>query len=515
MAPQMSEKTRRIAKNTVFLYFRSLIVMAVGLFTSRVVLATLGVDDFGIVNVVGGVVSMFACISGALSGAISRFLTFELGRGNKERLNTVFSTSILIQVGLSVVLLSLIGSAGAWFLNAKMNIPPERLDAANWVLACAAASFAVRMISVAYNAMIIAHEHMKAFAYASILDVTLKLGIVCALAISPTDKLKTYAVLLFVLSVAIQLVYCLYCRTHFAESRFRFVFDKSLIREMFGFAGWAFFSNAVGMMNGQGINLLMNMFFGVAVNAARGIATQVDNAVMQFVSNFTTSLNPQIIKSYAADDRSYMFDLICRGSKFAFFLGLFFVVPAFFEAGTVLHLWLGKVPEHAVAFTQLGLLTLLPQMLGSILFTGAMATGNIRLYAIVVNGVSAFTFLISWLFFLGGAPAEVAYGVHLGVRIVLVCVRVWLLKRLAAFPPAMYLRKVFVRIVPVTALAFVVPGLVCFAFPPGILRLLLTGAASVVSTVSLAYLLGIEKGERAFVLGKISDFKNKFLKKTA
>jgi O-antigen/teichoic acid export membrane protein len=507
------EKNRRIAKNTLFLYFRSFVVLLVSLYTSRVVLATLGVDDFGIYNVVGGVVAMLSCVSGALSGAISRFITFELGRGDKHRLNIVFSTSVLIQLMLAGVLVLLGITGGGWFLNVKMNIPAERMDAANWVLICSAFSFGVKLISVAYNAMIIAHEHMKAFAYLSMLEVLLKLGVVFLLMASSFDKLKTYAIFLLGVAIVIQLSYFCYCRVQFSASRMRFVWDKTLLKKMFGFAGWAFFSNSVGILNTQGVNILTNMFFGVALNAARGVATQVEGALLQFIGNLTTSVNPQIIKSYAAGEKDYMFELICRGSKFAYFLALVFAVPLFIEANTVLQIWLKEVPPYATVFLRLTVLAMLPQVLGGILFTAAMATGNIRNYAIIINGVSIFVFIFSWGLFGFGFPPEVAYYVHICIRIVLIAVRVLLLKGMIAFSPVLYVKSVFFKIVPVSILAFSLPLLVFMVpVPISFWRVVLVTAVSVPGTLCIASVLGLSKEERVFVLGKLKLLKNKFQK---
>ena len=475
------------------------------------VLATLGVNDYGIYNIVGGVVAIFSCISGALSGATSRFITFELGRGDKHRLNTVFSTSVLIQLMLAVILVSLVLAGGGWFLNAKLNIPVERMDAANWVLICSAVSFGVKLISVAYNAMIIAHEHMKTFAYVSMLEVLLKLGVVFLLMASSFDKLKTYAVFLLGVSIVIQMTCFIYCRIRFSESRLRPVWDKALIKEMFGFAWWAFFSHAVGIMNTQGVNILTNMFFGVALNAARGIATQVEGSLSQFIGNFTTSMNPQIVKSYAAGEKDYMFQLICRGGKFAYFLALVFVIPLFIEADTVLRVWLGEAPAYATVFLRLTLLAMLPQVLGGILFTAAMATGNIRNYAIAVNGVSVFVFIFSWGLFCLGFPPEAAYCVHIFVRIVLIVVRVLLLKGMITFSPMLYVKSVFFKILPVSILAFAFPVLVfLLPIPKSFWRIVLVTAVSVPATVFIASVLGLTKEERVFALGKLKQLKNKF-----
>ena len=325
--PDASSNNKRIAKNTLLLYVRTLFIMLVTLYTSRVVLNTLGVTDYGIYNVVGGVVMMFSVISGSLSSSISRFITYELGHGDFDRLKRIFSTSINIQIGISLVILVLAELFGVWFLNTKMNIPAERLSAANWVLQCSLLSFIINLISVPYNACIIAHERMSAFAYISILEAVLKLAVVYMLLVSPYDKLVTYAILLVIVALLIRLTYGQYCRRHFEESRYQFVYDKPLVKEMTSFAGWSFFGNSAYMLNVQGVDMLINIFFGVTLNAARGVATQVQNAVMQFVNNFAVAVNPQITKSYAAGEREYMNKLVCRGARFSYFLLLIFVVP--------------------------------------------------------------------------------------------------------------------------------------------------------------------------------------------
>lgn len=347
---ETSANNKRIAKNTLLLYFRTLFIMLVTLYTSRVVLNTLGVTDYGIYNVVGGVVMMFSVISGSLSSSISRFITYELGHGDFEKLKRIFSTSVNIQIGISILILVLAELFGVWFLNAKMNIPAERLSAANWVLQCSLLSFIINLISVPYNACIIAHERMSAFAYISILEAVLKLAVVYMLLVSPYDKLATYAILLVVVALIIRMAYSLYCRRHFEESRYKFVYDKPLVKEMTGFAGWSFFGNGAYMLNVQGVDMLINIFFGVTLNAARGVATQVQNAVMQFVNNFTVAVNPQITKSYAAGEMEYMYKLVCRGARFAYFLLLLFVVPIVCEADYILRLWLKLVPEYAPTF---------------------------------------------------------------------------------------------------------------------------------------------------------------------
>ena len=353
--------------------------MAVSLFTSRVILNTLGVEDYGIYNVVGGIVTMFSVLSGSLSASISRFITFELGKGDFKRLKTIFSTGVNVQIGLSVLIIAIAEVVGIWFLNTKMNIPPERILAANWVFQCAIFTFVLNLLSVPYNAAIIAHEKMSAFAYISVIEVTLKLIIVYILMASPFDRLGTYAVLLFLVGAVIRFIYGYYCKRHFEECTYHFVIDKPILKEMTGFAGWNFLGNGAYMLNTQGVNILMNLYFGVAVNAARGVATQVDAALKQFVNNFTTAVNPQITKSYAQGDLDYMHKLVCRSAKLSAFLMLFFAVPIILETKTILTLWLKTIPEYATIFLQLTIISsFVDTVLANSLVTSMFATGNIK-----------------------------------------------------------------------------------------------------------------------------------------
>lgn len=317
----------RLIKNTAFLYLRTFLSLVISLYTSRVILSTLGIEDYGIYNVVGGFVAMFALVSASLTNSISRFITFELGRGNKIRLNRIFCTSINIQIVLSAIIIILAELVGAWFIYTKMNIPEGREFAALWVFQCSLLSFILGLISVPYNALIVAHEHMKAFAYIGLGESLLKLGAVYLLVLFAMDKLILYAILLTSIALFLRLVYSFYCRKHFEECHYHFILDKSLFREIGSFAGWYLFGTSAYIFNTQGVNLIINIFFGVVLNAARGVATQVDSAVRMFVNNFTTALNPQIIKTYAEGNTTESFKLVFKGAKFSFYLMLFFLIP--------------------------------------------------------------------------------------------------------------------------------------------------------------------------------------------
>lgn len=506
---QDQENSKRIAKNTIILYLRMFFLMAISLFTSRIVLQTLGVKDYGIYNVVGGVVSMFSIFSSSLSGSISRFLTFELGRNNQDKLKTVFSTAINVQLAMAVFILIIGEVVGLWFLNNKMNIPEGRLGAANWVLHCSLLAFCVSLISVPYNACIIAHEKMSAFAYISILEAILKLAIVYMLWVTPFDKLKLYAVLMLMVSLLLRFIYGIYCKKHFKECSYHRVHDKSLLKDMTSFAGWGFFGNCCYMFNTQGVDILINLFFGVTLNAARGIASQVERAVTQFVNNFMTALNPQITKSYAAGDVEYMHKLICWGAKYSYFLMLFFAIPICLEAPKILHLWLGLVPDYAIDFVRLTFATSMTTVLGNTLVTAIQATGKIKKYQIVVSLWGVLSFPMTWLAFKLGASPLWAYIVYFIVYFVLLFIRMPLVKHI--IKPSMYLKDVILTVLVVTAVAVILPLMVCICQPESILRLVEVCLVSCISTGVCVYTIGMKRNERnkvrQVVVNKIKRFK--------
>ena len=500
-----SENNKRIAKNTLLLYVRTLSIMIVTLYTSRIVLSTLGVEDYGIFNVVGGVIAMFSVLSSSLSSSISRFITYELGHGDINRLTRIFSTSINIQVAISFIIFFFAEVFGIWFLNSKMNIPSERIIAANWVLQCSLITFIIGLISVPYNACIIAHEKMAAFAYISILEVVLKLAVVYMLLVSPYDRLTTYAVLLVVVALIIRMAYSLYCRKHFEESHYQFVYDKPLVKEMTGFAGWSLFGNGAYMLNVQGIDMLINIFFGVTLNAARGIATQVQNAVIQFVNNFTVAVNPQITKSYAAGELTYMHQLICRSSRFSYFLLYIFVVPIFCEANYILHLWLNIVPDFTTIFLRLSLIGALMTLLGNPMLTGISATGKIKKYQLWVTIVGCLVFPLSWIGFKIGLPAPTTYIIYIIIYFLLIFVRLYIAKSLIRFPIKFYLTNVVLRLTIVSIVSIIPPFLFVSHVSESFLRLSLTCIISLISTMLVITIGGLTTSERNKIWYKLKN----------
>lgn len=512
MSNQSSDNNKRIAKNTLVLYFRLFLTMGVSLFTSRVVLNVLGVEDYGTYNVVGGVIAMFSLFTGSLSAAISRFLTYELGRGDKQKLSLVFSTSVNIQVFMAIVVTILAEIGGVWFLNTHMNIPEGRMEAANWVLQFSILAFAINLISIPYNAAIIAHEKMTAFAYIGILEVVLKLVVVYMLYISPIDKLITYALLLAVVSIVIRLVYSIYCNRHFEECHYRMVYDKSMLKQMTGFAGWNLLGTGAYLFNTQGVNIATNIFFGVTANAARGVASQVEGVIRQFVNNFTTALNPQITKSYAAGDMQYMFSLVCRGSKFSYFLMFIFAVPFMFETETIMQLWLKNYPPEAPLFLRLSMIGTLFDILGNSTANATWATGNVKRYYIIVGGIGCLVFPISWLCFSLGCAAYSSYVVFAVIYIVLVLVKLYIVQWLMDFPVTKYYREVFGKIIPVSILSFALPTIPYMYIEHQLWRCFVVCTVSMLSTSGIIYVLGLTKGERNMVNAKLSQIMNKVKK---
>ena len=502
--PEKSQiDNRRIAKNTVLLYVRTMFVMVIALYTSRVILQVLGVEDYGVYQVIGGLVAMFSVITNALSSAISRFITYEIGKGDKEKLRKIFSSSLLIQLLISAVFILIAESVGGWFLHYKMQIPDGRMFAAEWVLHCSLITFCINLISVPYNACIIAHEHMKAFAYVSVLDAVLKLLICYLITQSPIDRLISYAILLTLISLCIRFIYAHYCHRHFEETRGKLIFDRGVFKDISGFAGWNFFTNTASVFNNQGVNMLINVFFGVTVNAARGIALQVEHAMTQFVNNFTVAINPQITKSYAAGEKDAMYTLVCRGAKFSFLAMLFFSVPIIFETETMLNLWLVKVPAHTVSFVRLSLVLGMLDCLGRSCYTACLATGKMRRYAMLYTPTAILEFPLTWIAFSMGAGVIWAYYLYVIVKGLCLCVRLVLIKDLLGFNPWVFVRNVYGRIFPVTAFSIVPILLLCSSMTASNLRLVLSIIVGCASVAVSSFFVGMTRGERVAVANKI------------
>lgn len=499
------ENTKRIAKNTLMLYVRMLFGMLVSLYTSRVVLRALGVEDYGIYNVVGGFVSMFSMISSSLSSSVSRFLTFELGRGDKEQLKKVFSTSLCIHLALAGIVFLAAESVGVWFLNTQMTIPTDRLYAANWVFQASLVAFMFGLFSVPYNASIVAHERMTVFAYFGILDIILRLFIILFVAYAPFhfDRLIVYSLLLVMLGISMQVVYWIYCKQHFEECHLQFRFYCDIWKAMGTFAGWNFIGCTAVLLKDQGVNILLNLFIGPVINAARAIAGSVNNVLSSFAGNFMTALNPQITKSYAAGDYSYMFSLVERGSRFSYYILLVFALPVLFETEFILTLWLKSYPEHTVNFVRLVLLVTMCDILSNTLINLQLATGKLRNYQLAVGGMYLMNFPLSYLCLKLEYPPESVLIVALIVAICCFFLRLVFLRKMVGLPVRRYLYKVCGNVLLVSVSALLLPLLVTLEMSDGFLRFLAVSILSVVCTLSSIYWIGCTAYERNFLREKI------------
>ncbi|MEF2621745.1 MAG: oligosaccharide flippase family protein [Xylanibacter rarus] len=507
------QNNKRIAKNTLLLYFRMLFMMAISLYTSRVVLNTLGVEDYGIYNVVGGVVAMFGFINSSMSSATQRYITFALSKGDFENLQKVFSTALQIHVSIAVLIIILGETVGLWFMYEKMQIPADRMDAAFWVLQCSIVSTVIMILSVPYNADIIAHEKMSAFAYISILEAILKLVIVYMLLISPLDKLIFYAFLILIVQLLIRFCYSLYCNKHFKESKYRRTWDKHLFKEMTSFAGWSMFGNLSAVLFGQGLNMLLNVFFGPIVNAARAIAVQVQNVIQQFVGNFQMALNPQITKTYAKGELDEMHKLMFRSARFSFYLLFLLSLPVLFETEFILTIWLKTVPENTVIFLRIMICISLIFTLSNPLMIANQATGKVRKYQIICGIIQLMILPISYVFLKFDFPAYSVFVVHFIIEIITQGIRMILLKPLIGLTIKDYLCNVYSRIILVVIISAIIPLTIYLNIDNIIMRFFLVCILSFLSVSFVVYRVGLSKEEREFVKSKfIRILKNKYSK---
>lgn len=495
--------TKRIAKNTLMLYFRQILILLVSLYTVRVVLNTLGAEDYGIYNVVAGVVTMFSFLSGAMATASQRYFAFEMGKGNEEGLQKIFSVTMTIYVLLALIIMLLAETVGLWFVNTKLVIPTERMVAARWIYQFAILSFMVTLLTTPYMASIIAHENMNVYAYVSIVEAALKLGIVFVLQALPYDKLTVYGGLLLLVACINTGLYRGYCKKHYSECRLRLVWDKVLFKEMVSYSGWNLFGASVGVVKNQIINILLNIFFGPLVNAARGIASQVNSAVVSFSQSFSTAMRPQITKNYASENYRETMQLVFRGCKGTFFLMYLFSLPLMIEMPYVLKLWLKEPPELSVLFTRLALLDALIDSISYLIMTLAQATGKIKLYQGVVGGVLLLNLPVSYCALRLGAPAYSVMIVAVGITLLAFIIRLYIVRRLTKFSLVQFVTKTALPVLAVAVCAGVLPMVVNGHLEQGMLRLCVTVVISCCSTAFFVWFIGLSGEERASVSSMI------------
>lgn len=494
-----SENNKRIVKNTLLLYFRMLLIMGVSLYTVRIVLDALGVVDYGLYNVVGGIVVMFSFLSNTMASASQRFFAFEIGRENYTQLKKTFSMTMTIYGIIAVLILILAETVGLWFLNTQLTIPAERMEAANWVYQFTILSFMMTMITVPYNAAIIAHERMNVYAYVGIAETALKLLIVYLLLLFSYDKLKLYAILMFGVTALVTFIYRRYCKKQFQECTYNYYWDKPLFKELIGYSGWNLIGASSAILSNQGINILLNIFFGPIVNAARGIAFQVSGVVTQFITNFFTAVNPQITKYYAAGEKEKMNILVFQSSKFSFFLLLALSMPILLETRFLLILWLKEIPDYVIIFTRLVIITALINSLSNSLITSALATGKIKQYQLIIGGILLLNLPVSYMFLKLGAPPEVTMFIALGTTIISIFARLWMLRRMIDLSLKEYVKNVLYPVIAVTAISYILPSCIVFNFEGTWWRFLIVGFSDIISSGIVIYLIGLNPNEKKYV----------------
>ena len=504
MSSQTTDNNKRIAKNTLLLYFRMLLMMFVTLFTSREVLDKLGVTDYGIYNVVGGVVAMLGFLNSSMSNAVQRYLSFEIGKNNEAGVNRFFNVSLFAHAGIAVFVFVVMEIVGVWYLNTHMNIPAERMDAANWVLQCSIFTTLFTIVQVPYNAIIISKEQMGIYAYISILEVVLKLLVVYMLAIGNFDKLKLYSVLIMVVTIGIVMIYRFYCTRKYKEAKFKLIKDWNLLKQIVGFASWNMLGELAWVFTGQGVNIILNSFFGPVVNAARGLAEQVNGAVNRFVANFQTAVNPQLIKNYASDQLGEMKTLLFRSTRFSYYLLLALSLPIILKMDFILHLWLKEVPDYTTGFCQLVLVSSLVSTLSNLLAQVARAYGKIRNYQIIVSIFLFLNFPLSYIVLKFGCSPLSSMFVNIGVNTMLLFVRLRLTNRMIQMTYGSFIRNVLLPVIIVTAVALVIPLIIYFMLDNSIISFIIVCLVSFVSVGVSTYALGMNANERLYILAAIS-----------
>ena len=490
-----------------------LLMLAISFYSSRKILNGLGIVDYGISNVVAGFLSLFLMVSDSLSSAISRFLNVYLTKHDSNTLRKIFSSSIILQITTSVAFVILAETVGLWFLQNKLNIPFERRYACNVIYQLSIISFVINLLYIPFNAVIVAHEKMTVFAYVSIAEALLKLSVALLIYISPIDKLIWFTLLCLASTFLITLIYTTYCSKHFTECKPPFCLDINIIKELFSFSGWNFIGSLSVILRVHGGNILLNIFFGTTINAAKGIANQINSTLHGFVSNFMIALNPQIVKKCATKNYKQMEDLVCKGAKFSFFIFMFFAIPLILEAHFFLSLWLGVVPDHSVLFVQLIILYTLMDTIGGPLVTAIMATGKIRNFYIIYGFLESLNLPITYYLFKSGYFPEIITIVNIIILQCSLVLKIITLHKLTKFPISIYLKKVYIKVFLVFVCVCTPLLLIRDYLEDNWVRFVLTILFTSLLSLFSIWFLGCSNGERAFIRSKIINTKTKYFNK--
>ena len=509
------DRNKRIAKNTGMLYFRSLICLFLSLYSSRLILQALGVEDFGIYNAVGGLAAMFWMVSSALSSAVGRYLNFEMGRQNPEGVNEVFSLSLNIMILLALFAALLAESLGVWFIDSKMTIPPERMEVAKLIFHLSVFMMVLGFVTIPFDSAIMAHERMEITAWINISEAVLKLGLAVLLVSSVKlgDKLALYAILMAVITLIVRMCSILVARFSFPECRIRLIWHAKRLGEMFRFAFWNFIASISNTFSGQGVNMALNVYHGPVLNTARGLTGTVSSAVSLAIFNFTVSVNPQITQSYAVGDIKRCRNLTFTGTRLAAYLILLIIIPLILEADFVLTLWLGSFPAHTVNFVRLSLIAALLYSFITLFSVAKMATGVVRNYQIMIAILSMLDFVLAWVVLAAGLAPEWIYVTPLVVVLAKIAATVWFVKDDLKCSIYEVFRSVYLPVAIVGAISLVIPFLLHHFMQHGWLRFIVVLIVSLVCTGFSVYFIGCNRDERQLLIGYAKSFLNRFQRK--
>lgn len=487
---------KRIAKNTMYMYIRMFFTMLISLYTSRVVLASLGFEDYGLYNVVGGIIAMFSFLNGALSQTTSRYITFYLGKNDNKRLREVFSTGLFIHIILATIIVILGETIGLWYVMNKLVVPEGRFTAAMWLYQFTVITAAANIISVPFNASIISHEKISVYAFITIAESVFKLFVAISLVYAPFDRLIYYGAALLLMQLMYNGFGWFYSVKNFEGIRIVRVFDKGMFKEMFGFTGWNLLGNFSYMFFTQGINLMLNAFFGTVVNAARGIAVQVEGVVRSFATNIQTPINPQIVKSYAQGEKDRMYSLMFASSKYCFYLLFLLALPLILESDFILGLWLVDYPDHTVNFLRITLINLTFEALSTPMFMANLASGKVKLYHICMGLTSLVFIPLTYLTLKLSLIPEVVFISLFALKIVEMIERIFIIHAQIGMPRKIYVKEVLFRVFVVACISSIIPLCIHGIMSDGIVRFLVVGILSVCSVGLVVYFIGIGSHER-------------------
>ena len=505
----MEQSNKRIIKNTSFLYIRMLVMMALSFLTTRIVLNKLGIDDYGLYNVVGGFVAMFTVLNNVLQSATRRFMSISIGEGNQEKINRTFSTSFVIHILIGIVVVFTLETIGLWLLNTQLNIQEGRETAANWVFQFSVISVFLAITQTPYTAAVTSHERFNIYAYMSIFDVIAKLGILFLLVFLPFDKLIVYAFLMCFVNLLSVVLYILYCNKNFAECCISFQIDKILFKQMLTFSGWDSLGNISAVINNHGLSILLNLFFGTAINASRGLAATVSSTISTFVSGFITAAEPQLAKFYAKGEMKHFESLIFNISQYTLFMLAIIAVPAMLELDFVLKLWLGEVPDYTSIFIKITVIATFIQYSNLMVLKGIVAIGRVKQITSMTTPMYFLHLPLVWGALKIGWNPTAVYWVGMIPSMLGFCMNLYILHKYIGFPSFKYFNNIFLKNIGLVGISCIFPFSLHSAFKEGLIRFLIVCCFSVISTLIIMWFFALNKEVRNMITSKVNSLLHK------